>query len=84
VLTPEVATPGPGQCLLHRIDGRLFVERADPQILLTQALVMQVRAGQQQDMHLDGDVLVIDGSNQRVSYRLGQADGTGHRLAHLT
>jgi len=85
VLKTEVAVPGPGQCLLHNIDGRLLVERADPSILLADALVSQIRAGRaHRDLHLDGDVLAIDGENQRVVYRFEPADGSGYRLARLT
>jgi hypothetical protein len=80
----ELVVPGPGQCILHNIDGRLLVERADPQILLSEQLLAQVAAGQgHADMHLDGDVLTIDGSNQHVSYRFEAPWGSIYRLARL-
>lgn len=90
LLKVETATPGPGQCLLHNIDGRLFVDRADPQILISEDLLIQVYRGlSHPDLHLDrggpaGTVLEINGSNQRVTYRIGPSDGAGHRLASLT
>lgn len=84
-LKHELDVPGPGQCVLHNIGGRLFVERADPLVLLADALVAQVASGHgHPDMHLEGRVLMIDGQNQTVSYRLEPADGSGYRLARLT
>lgn len=85
MLKQEVVVPGPGQCVLHNIEGRLFVERADPCILLAVALVRQVASGAgHPDLHLEGDVLTIDGQNQRVAYRMDPPDGSLYRLARLT
>src|SRR5260370_29829934 len=70
-LAREVITPGPGQCLLHNIGGRLFVERADPVVAIATGLIRQVFEGNgHADMRLDGHVLVICGSNAEVRYRL--------------
>ena len=89
-LAREAATPGPGQCLLHVIrtpaspDGRIYVERADPVVAISEGLIRQIRAGQNHpDVHLDGGTLVIDGANQRVSYRLGQCAQPGYLLGTL-
>jgi hypothetical protein len=77
----EVVTPGPGQCILHNIDGRLLVERADPQVAITVALIAQVKAGKgHPDLSLDRGTLVIDGANKRVSYRLGPSGHDGYLL----
>jgi hypothetical protein len=77
----EVATPGPGQCLLHNISGRLFVERADPVVAIAEAMVRQVRAGHgHPDCTMDGDTLVISGANQQVTYRLGPSGHPGYLL----
>lgn len=84
VLKPELVVPGPGQCVLHNIGGRLLVERADALILLAEVLVAQVTAGRAHpDLHLDADVLIIDAQNGRVAYRVGPPDGSGYRLARL-
>lgn len=83
-LIREVATPGPGQCLLHNIGGRLFVERADPVVAIAEAMISQVRAGHgHPDCHLDGNVLTIDGSNQQVAYRLERCGQPGYLLGKL-
>ncbi len=80
----EYAAPGPGQCVLHNIGGRLFVERADPVVALAPELIRQVRAGKgHPDMSLDGRVLVIDGANQRAAYRLGPCAQPGYLLGTL-
>ena len=42
----EYAAPGPGQCILHNMNGALFVERADPVVAFPHVLVAQIRAGQ--------------------------------------
>lgn len=81
----EYAAPGPGQCILHNMDGSLFVERADPVVAISEALVTQVRAGTaQRGLSLDGKTLVIDASNQRVSYRLEKCQQPGYLLGRLT
>lgn len=80
----EYAAPGPGQCILHNIGGELLVERADAVVAIPEALVAQVRAGTAPaGLSLDGPVLVIDGSNQRVSYRLGRCPQPGYLLGTL-
>ncbi len=88
----EYAAPGPGQCVLHIIrgggvdeHGRMFVERADPEIAIAEALIRQVRDGRgHADLSLDGETLVIDGANQRVSYRLERCGQPGYLLGRLT
>jgi hypothetical protein len=89
-LVREVATPGPGQCLLHVIrdpdnpDGRVFIERADPVVAISHGMIRQVRAGKAPaGISLDGDVLVIDAANQRVSYRLEKCGQPGYLLGRL-
>jgi hypothetical protein len=89
-LVREVATPGPGQCLLHVIrdpdnpDGRVFIERADPVVAISHGMIRQVRARQAPaGISLDGDVLVIDAANQRVSYRLEKCGQPGYLLGRL-
>lgn len=80
----EYGAPGPGQCVLHNLDGRLFVQRADPQVAIAQALISQVRSGAgHPDISLDGATLVIDGANQRVSYRLERCAQPGYLLGRL-
>ena len=88
----EYAAPGPGQCLLHVIydgtgypgNGRLFVERADPVVAITEGLIRQIRAGDAHpDVSLDGGTLVINGANQRVSYRLEPCGQPGYLLGKL-
>jgi len=87
----EYAAPGPGQCLLHVIrdpgnpDGRVFIERADPVVAISEGLIRQIRAGgSHPDVSLDGKTLVIDGANQRVSYRLERCAQPGYLLGTLT
>lgn len=78
----ELIVPGPGQIVLHNIRagpgdpaGRLHVERADPRVLISEALLAQVRTGQgHPDLHLDGFTLVIDAANQRLTYQLSDFD----------
>jgi hypothetical protein len=89
-LVREVATPGPGQCLLHVIrgpgnpDGRVFVERADPVVAITEGLIRQIRTGDAHpDVRLDGGTLVIDAANQRVTYRLEKCGQPGYLLGRL-
>lgn len=80
----EYAAPGPGQCVLHNIAGRLFVERADPQVAITAAMIAQIRAGKgHPDCYLDGDRLVISGSNQQVAYLLEASGQPGYLLGRL-
>lgn len=82
-LLTEVATPGPGQCILHNIEGRLFVERADPVIAIATAMIGQIRRGEgHPSCHLDAGMLVIDGANQRVVYRLTSSGQPGFLLGH--
>jgi len=77
----EYAAPGPGQCILHNMGGRLFVERADPLIAVAPELISQVRRGEgHPDLHYDGGTLVIDGANQRVAYRLTSSGQPGFLL----
>ena len=77
----EYAAPGPGQCILHNLGDRLFVERADPVVALASALITQVQAGEgHPDMRVDGQTLVIDGANQEVRYRLGPSGHPGYVL----
>jgi hypothetical protein len=81
----EYAAPGPGQCILHNMGGQLLVERADPVVAFPEALVSQIRAGTgPAGIGLDGKTLVIDASNQRVSYRLEQCGQPGYLLGTLT
>ncbi len=89
-LIREVATPGPGQCLLHVIrgqgnpDGRVLVERADPVVAISEGLIRQIRAGESHpDVSLDGKTLVIDGANRQVSYRLERCGQPGYLLGRL-
>ncbi len=90
-LVREYATPGPGQCLLHVIRsgpddvaGRIFVERADPVVAMSEGLIRQIRSGEgHPDISLDGKTLVIDAANQRVSYRLEQCAQPGYLLGTL-
>ena len=87
----EVITPGPGQCLLHVIRsgaadeaGRIFVERADPVVAISEGLIRQIRAGESHpDVSLDGKTLVIDGANRQVSYRLERCGQPGYLLGRL-
>jgi hypothetical protein len=84
-LVREVATPGPGQCLLHNLGTRLFVERADAVVAIRASLVSDIRAGTAHpDLHLDGKTLVINGANQQVSYRLERCGQPGYLLGTLT
>ena len=89
-LIREVATPGPGQCLLHVLrdpvnpDGRVLVERADPVVAISEGLIRQIRAGESHpDVSLDGKTLVINGANQQVSYRLEKCGQPGYLLGRL-
>lgn len=81
----EYAAPGPGQCILHNMAGRLLVERADPVVAVSEELIRQIRAGgAHPDVRLDGKTLVIDAANQRVSYRLQACGQPGYLLGTLT
>lgn len=80
----EYAAPGPGQCILHRVDGRLLLERADPVVAVAAALVAAVRAGTAPaGIILDGDTLVIVAANRQVSYRLEACGQPGYLLGYL-
>ena len=80
----EYAAPGPGQCIVHNMDGALFVERADPVVAIAEALVTRLRAGGgTPGVSLDGGTLVIDAANQRVAYRLGPCGQPGYLLGTL-
>ena len=80
----EYAAPGPGQCVLHNVGGRLFVERADPVIAITPELVSQILRGEgHPDLHYDGRTLIIDGANQHAAYRLGPSGHAGYLLGQL-
>ena len=80
----EYAAPGPGLCIVHSMDGALFVERADPVVAISEALVIRIRAGgAHAGVSLDGRTLVIDAANQRVSYRLEPCGQPGYLLGTL-
>ena len=80
----EYAAPGPGQCIVHNMDGGLFVERADPVVAIPEVLVAQIRAGKaRQGLSLDGKTLVIAAANQTVSYRLERCAQPGYLLGKL-
>ena len=81
----EYAAPGPGQCILHTMGGELLVERADPVVAISAALIRQIRAGNAAaGIALDGNVLTIDAANQRVAYRLEKCGQPGYLLGTLT
>jgi hypothetical protein len=86
-MTPErveYAAPGPGQCILHNIGGRLHLQRADPVVALSAALIAQIRAGTAHpDLTLDGQVLVIDAVNEQARYRLATSPHAGYVLGLL-
>jgi hypothetical protein len=85
LLETEIATPGPGQCILHNMNGQLWLERADPVVAIAEALVTQVRAGTgHPDISLDGKTLVINTANRQVSYRLERCAQPGYLLGTLT
>lgn len=84
LLNTEVATPGPGQCILHNIGGELLVERADPVVVISEALVAQIRAGNAHaGVSLDGRTLVISAANRQLSYRLEASGQPGYLLGKL-
>lgn len=74
-----------GQCIVTRLDdGRLRVDRADPQTLISPELLGEIRAGRHHaDVHLHDDLLYINGVNRQVVYRIGEKDPTrfGYRMA---
>lgn len=81
----EYAAPGPGQCIVHNMDGQMLIERADPVVAFPETLVSQVRAGTAPaGISLDGRTLVIDAANQRAAYRLEQCGQPGYLLGTLT
>ena len=85
LLETEVGTPGPGQCILHNMNGQLWLERADPVVAISHGMIRQVRSGQAPaGISLDGDVLVIDAANRQVTYRLEQCAQPGYLLGTLT
>lgn len=64
----------PGDIVLTdlRDRGRLRIDRADPEIGISAALLRQMRAGATHpDVTLDGDLLTINAVNRRVTYRIG-------------
>lgn len=80
----EYAAPGPGQCVLHRIDGALFMERADPVVAFPEHMVATVRAGKGAvGLALDGKTLLINASNRQVAYRLERCGQPGYLLGRL-
>lgn len=80
----EYAAPGPGQCIVHRIGGGLFIERADAVVAIPMILVAQIRAGKAPlGLSLDGEVLLIAASNQVVKYRLERSAQPGYLLGRL-
>jgi hypothetical protein len=81
----EYAASGPGQCILHNMDGQLLLERADPAVAFPEVLISQIRAGTgPAGIRLDGRTLVIDAAGQRVSYRLEKCGQPGYLLGTLT
>lgn len=83
-LAREVITPGPGQCILHNLGDRLFVERADPVVAIAEALPRQILEGTaHRDMRLEKGVLVIAAANQEVRYRLAPSGQPGYLRGHL-
>lgn len=72
---PDAWTPGSvGECVLTRIDdGPIWVDRADPRILITVDLLRDIQAAQIRDdtwASLVDGVLTINGANRKVIYRL--------------
>ena len=81
----EYAAPGPGQCILHNMDGQLLLERADPAVAFPETLIGKIRAGTgPAGIRLDGRTLVIDAANQRASNRLEKCGQPGYLLGTLT
>jgi hypothetical protein len=63
-----------GECQISTAGHRLVVDRADPEVLIADELMHQIRTGQHHpDIHYDGDLLTIDGVNRKVIYRVGDA-----------
>jgi len=67
---------GCGEFLATQIqDGatrRLFIDRADPRILISAAIIEAARSGASPWTSLDGDVLRIEAENRTVVYRIGR------------
>ena len=67
-----------GEVILRRDDDRLYVERADPRILVADPIVAALRDGtfygsdppHGHGLFLDGDVLTIRAANRTVIYRI--------------
>lgn len=51
---------------------RLFIDRADPRVLISAAIVDAARAGDSPFLTLDDDLLRITAENRTVLYRLGE------------
>ena len=91
----EYAAPGPGQCILHNMDGQLLLERADPVVAFPESLLRQVRdgAGPAGLSLLGADpkgrwspdmkgawLLAIDAANEHVRYKLERCKQPGYVL----
>jgi hypothetical protein len=74
-----------GECYVSQVEGKIRVERADPEILIAVSMLDEVAAGRgAEHVSLDGDVFTIRGSNRTVVYDLGELTDDGHaRTARL-
>lgn len=50
---------------------RLFIDRADPRVLVSAAAVEAARSGDSAWTSMDGEVLHVKATNRSVAYRLG-------------
>jgi hypothetical protein len=64
-----------GECIFtrHWEDGRLTVDRADPRVVVSAALLDEWRRGEgEPEVTVNGDVLRIAAANRTVIYRIGE------------
>lgn len=77
----------PGELILTQLlapghEPRIRIDRADARIWIGQELLDQLRTGPRSpDVHLDDDLLHIDGTNRSVTYLIGPK--VEHPTAHI-
>lgn len=73
-----VRTGSVGECVFMHEGDKVTIIRADPQILISTELLLDIAAGGSRIATLDGDLLKIDAANRTVIYRIGDLTHDGY------